>query len=54
MDETVLGDEINDAVLLRNLEGNREIVGGFWREENIDGLLGKYGVRLRVVDLDNV
>jgi len=40
VDETVLGDEVDDAVTSRDLHGDGEIVGGFGREEDVDCFLG--------------
>ena len=42
MDDTVLGDEVDDAVLLRDLHGDREVVRGLGGEEDVDGLLGEH------------
>lgn len=54
VDEAVLGDEVDDAVALRDLHRDGEVVGGLGREEDVDGLLGVDGVRRLVVDLDDV
>ena len=54
VDEPVLGDEVDDAVLLRDLHGDREIVRGLGREEDVDGLLGEHWVRGVVVKFDDV
>ena len=40
VNETVLGDEVDDAGSSRDLHGDREIVGGFGREEDVDCFLG--------------
>ncbi len=54
MNKAVLGDEVNDAILLRDLQSNREIIAGFRGEENVDCLLREDGIRLGMVNLDNV
>ena len=54
VDEAVFGDEVDDAVLLRNLHSNWEIVNCLGWEVDVYCLLGKYWVRGLVVDLDNV
>lgn len=37
----VLGDEIDDVVLVRNLHGHRKVVVGLWGEEHVNRLLGE-------------
>lgn len=54
MYEAVLGDKVDDAVLLGNLHGHWEIVGSFWREVHIDGLLRKRRIWRGVINLDNM
>ena len=54
MDEAVLRNEIDNAMFLRYLHGNREVVGGLGREVDIDSLLDKGWVGGRVVDLHNM
>ena len=54
MDKTVLGDEVDDTVLLRDLHGDGEVVGCLCGEEDVDGLLGEHRVRRVVVDFDDV
>lgn len=54
MDETILGDEVDDSVAFRNLHRDREIVDGLGREENIGCLLLEDRVRCVVIDLDDV
>lgn len=54
MNETVLGDEVDDAVLLRDLHRDREIVGSLRREENVDGLLRERRVWQGMIDLDDM
>ncbi len=54
MDEAKLGDEVDDAVLLRNLHRDGEVVGRLGREENVDGLLREGGVGRLVADLNDM
>lgn len=54
VDEAVLGDEVDDAVLLGHLHGHGEIVRCLSGEEDVDCLLGEHRVRGIVVDFDNV
>jgi hypothetical protein len=54
VDETKLGDEVDDAVFLGHLHRDGEIVGGFGREKDVDSLLLERGVGLLVTDLDYV
>jgi hypothetical protein len=54
VDETVLGDEVDDAVLLRDLHRDGEIVGSLGREEDIDSFLGEGRVWEGVVDFNDV
>ena len=54
MDEAVLGDEVDEAVSLRDLHGDREVVDGLVGEVDLDGLLGVDGQGRLVVDLDDV
>lgn len=54
VDETKLGDKVDDAVFARHLHGDGEIVGGLGREEDVDGFLGERLVWRLVSDLDNV
>lgn len=54
VNETVLGDQIDDSVFLRDLHRYREVVVGFWREVYVDSLLGERRVWVGVVNLDDV
>lgn len=54
MDEAILCDEVDDTIFLGDLHGDREVVDGLGREEDIHGLLGEDWVCLGVVDLDDV
>ena len=54
MDEAVLGHQVDNLVLLRDLHRDREVVGGFLREIDVDGSLGEDGITLLVVDFNNV
>ncbi|KAI3480029.1 hypothetical protein L1887_57805 [Cichorium endivia] len=54
VDEAVLCDEVDDAVALADLHCDGEVVGGLWREEDVDGLLCEGGLAVLVVDLDDV
>lgn len=54
MDESKLGNEIDDTVFAGDLHGDGEIVEGFRGEEYVDGLFGKRLVGWLMADLDNV
>lgn len=54
MDETVFRDEVNDAVLFRDLHCDWEVVRGLGREVHIDGFLDEGGIRSRVVNFNDV
>ena len=54
MDEALLRDEVDDAVLLGNLHGHREIVRRLWREIDIDRLLSERRVGRLVVNLNDM
>lgn len=54
VDETVLGREIDDAVLLGDLHGDREVVGCLGRKVDIDSLLRERRVGRLVINLDDV
>ncbi|PNY29194.1 Uncharacterized protein TCAP_00893 [Tolypocladium capitatum] len=54
VNEAVLGDHEDDAVLLRDLQSHGEVVGRLGREEDVDGLFRESRVRLGMVDLDDV
>lgn len=54
MDEAKLCHEVDDSMLFRNLHGHGEIAGCFWREINIDILLGEWWVRSLVVDFNDM
>lgn len=54
MDKTVFSDKVNDAVLLGDLHGYREVVGCLGWEEDIDCLFSEDGVRSVVINLDDV
>ena len=54
MDEAVLRHEIDDAVLLRYLHCDREVIRGFRREIDVNGLLRERRVGGCVVDFHNV
>ena len=54
MDEAVLGDEVDDAVLLRDLHSYWEIVCCLWREEHVNSLLLEYRISCLVVDFNNM
>ena len=50
VDETVLRDEVDDAVFLRYLHCHGEIVSSFRREINVDRLLSEWCIRGSVVN----
>lgn len=54
MDETKLGDEVDDSVLLRYLHGDGEIVERFGREKDVDCFLLEGWVGRLMTDLDDV
>lgn len=54
VDEPKFGDQVDDAVLLRNLHCDGEIVGGFRREEDIDCFLLEGRIGWLVADLNDV
>ena len=54
VDETVLGREVDDTVLLGDLHGDGEVIGCLGREVHVDGLLRERRVGSLVVDLDYV
>lgn len=54
MDKSEFGDEVDDAVALRDLHGDWEVVGRFGREEDVDGLFLEWGVWRLVSDLHDV
>lgn len=54
VNEAILGDEVNDAVLLRHLHGDREVIWCFSGEENVDSLLREHRVRSVVVNFNDV
>src|SRR5690348_15072423 len=51
MDEAVLGNHVDDAVFLRDLHGDREVVNRFVGEVDIHCFLDKSSVGLARVDL---
>ena len=54
VDKTVLCDKVDDAVLLRNLHCNGEVVDCFLREVDVNRLLSKHWVGGLVINFDNV
>ena len=54
VNESVLGDEEDDAVPSRDLHCDREIVGRFGREEDIDGFLLERRVVWIMINLDDM
>ena len=54
VNKAVFGDEEDDAVPSRNLHCNGEVIGGFGREENINGLLLKGRIGWIMINLDNM
>ena len=54
VDEAELCDQEDDAVLLTDLHGNREVAAGLWGEVNINSLLGVDRVSFLMINLDNV
>lgn len=54
VDEAKLGDEVDDAVLLRHLHRDGKVVCRLGREEDIDGLLLERRVGRLVPDLHDV
>lgn len=51
VDETVLGREVDDAMSLRDLHSDGEVVRGLRWEVNIDGFLRKWRVGGLMIDL---
>ena len=49
-----LGDEVDDAVLLRHLHSHGEVLCGFGWEEDVDGASLEGGVLIGLGDLDHV
>ena len=54
MDEAVLRDEVDDAVLLQDLHSDWEVVGRLGREEHVDGFLREGRVRSLMVNFDDM
>jgi hypothetical protein len=54
MDKAELCDHVDDSVLLGDLHRHREVCGSLRREEDIDVLLGVWGIRSLVVNFDNM
>lgn len=54
MDETILRNQVDDTVSLRNLHSDWEIVDSFGRKVYINSLLGENWVGCLVVNLDNM
>jgi hypothetical protein len=54
VDEPVLSDKVDDAMLLRHLHGDVELVCRLGREVDVDILLGERGVGRLVVNFDDV
>lgn len=54
VDETVLRDEVDDSVSLRNLHSHGEVVDGFGGEEDVSCLFLEDWVRSIVIDLHDV
>ena len=54
VDETVLGQDVDDTILVGGLQADREVVGSIGREENVDDFLGEWRVAVNMVDLNHV
>jgi hypothetical protein len=54
MDETIFRDEVNDAVLFRDLHGNGEVVCGLRWEVDINSFLDERRIGSRVVNFNNM
>jgi hypothetical protein len=54
MDKTVFRYEVDDAMLLRYLDGHWDVVRCFGWEVDIDGFLDEWGIRSGVVDFNNM
>ena len=54
MYEAILGDKVDDTVLLRNLHRDGEVVRGLGREEHVDALLLEEWVALRTINPDDM
>jgi hypothetical protein len=54
VNEPIFRDEVNDTVLLGNLHGDREVVGGLGREVDVDSFLDKGRVWRRMIDLNDM
>lgn len=54
MNETVLGNHVNDAVFFRDLHRHGEIVDGFGWEEDVGGLFLERRVGGLVIDFNDM
>ena len=54
MNEAVFGDHVDDAVALRHLHSDWEVIDGLLREINVHGLFGVASIGLVGVNLNNV
>ena len=54
VDEAILCNEVDDAVLLRDLHGDREVVSCLGREVNVDVLLSVWSIGRLVINFDDV
>jgi hypothetical protein len=54
MNEAEFCNEVDDTVLWRDLHSHGKVVGGFGREEHVDGLFLERSVGCLMANLDNV
>lgn len=54
VNKAVLGDEVDNIILLADLHRYREVVAGFGREKDVYGLLSKGRITLLEINLDDV